>query len=95
MNQRRRTIRERVLQHAHHHEARNQEARVFDARIDLHVAAQRVAEDGQVKQRGDDRREHGLERHLPEAQQFFVKQRAKSTVPAHASPSITSGPFIT
>jgi hypothetical protein len=95
LDQRGRAIRKGVLQHAHHHETGNQEARVFDARIDLHVTAQRVAENRQIQQRGDDRRQHGLERHLPETQDFLVKQRAETTITAHASPSITSGPFIT
>ncbi|KAG0193347.1 hypothetical protein DFQ28_005577 [Apophysomyces sp. BC1034] len=49
LDQRRRAVRKRILQHAHHDKARDQETRVLDARIDLHVAAQRVTKNRQKR----------------------------------------------
>ena len=62
----------------HHHEARDQELRVAHAGEDLHVVGEHVGEDQQVQQRGQHRRGHGLEAHLPEAQHFLVEQRREA-----------------
>mmetsp|Transcript_26244 Transcript_26244/g.62079 ORF Transcript_26244/g.62079 Transcript_26244/m.62079 type:complete len:431 (+) Transcript_26244:200-1492(+) len=69
-----RAVGERVLQHAHHHEARDQEAGVADRVVDLDVILQRVPEDQQVHAGGEHRRRHGLEADLPEAQHFLLEQ---------------------
>ena len=74
LDQRGRGIGEGVLQHAHHHQARDQEGGVVDAFEHLHAAFEHVAEDQQVEHRGDDRRGDGLGGDLPEAQDLFIEQ---------------------
>ena len=77
LDQRRRAVGERVLQHRHHHQAGDQERRIADAPVEHRdVRLQHMREDQQVQQRRQHRRRDRLEAHLPEAQQLLVEQRA-------------------
>ena len=68
-----------VLQHAHHHQARDQEAGVAHVVVDLHMVFEHVAENQQVKHRSEHRRAHSLEGDLPETQHLLVKQACART----------------
>src|SRR5690606_8423768 len=66
------------LQHAHHHQAGNQERGVWHRAIHLHPAFEHMRENQQIQQRGQDRCGYGLESHLPEARKLFAQQGGKA-----------------
>ena len=64
----------RVLQHAHHHEARNQKRGVAHPVVHLHMLFEHVTKNHQVHHRSEHRCSHGLETDFPKAQHLFVKE---------------------
>src|SRR5690606_40302644 len=78
LDERRGRVGEGILQHAHHHEARNQEGGVGQGVVHLHTTFQNVGEDQQIKQCSDHGGGNGLKADLPESLQFLAQQGGKT-----------------